>query len=114
MSEDSARPSLTRAEMSEDRGRTRSHFPASLRRSGPIERRSRAILADSGPIIKNIARDEAKVARPLGKTSAGECEGGRRFTRNPGRCRVTSRPVEPSLVAMLSKTGPVLLLSPAV
>jgi hypothetical protein len=33
----------------------------------PIERRSRAILADSGPIITIIARDEAKIARPLGE-----------------------------------------------
>ena len=53
------------------------------RRWVPIEPRAGAILAESDPIITIIARDEAKVARPLGD--------------------ITPRRAE--LPAMLSKTG---------
>ena len=74
MSEDSAQSSLTRAEMSEDRGPTRSHLRASERRSAPIERRLRGIIADSGPIITIIARDEAKVARQLGEPAPDDAK----------------------------------------
>jgi len=62
-----ARLSLNRAEMSEDRGPTRSHLLASKRRSAPTERRSRGIIAFSGPIATMIARDEAKVVRSPGE-----------------------------------------------
>jgi len=43
------------------------HSRANKRRLARIERRSRGIIADSGPIITIIARDEAKVARSLGE-----------------------------------------------